>query len=98
MLCADGTALDPVIVFKGKNMHDIWRGDNALPETQYAVGDSGWMTTKIFQTCFEAFVEKTKHIRPLLLLFDGHLTHTSAPTIELAMREHFHTKVACTYN
>ena len=48
--CADGTALDPVIVFKGKNMHDIWRGDNALLETQYAVSDSGWMTTKIFQT------------------------------------------------
>ncbi|XP_066961581.1 uncharacterized protein [Macrobrachium rosenbergii] len=68
-------------------MHDIWSGDTALPKTQYAVSDSGWMTTKIFHTWFEGFTEKTKHIRPLLLLFDGHLTHISAPTIELAIKE-----------
>lgn len=85
--CADGTALDPLIVFKGKNIMSNWRGDQVLPDTYYATSDSGWMTTDIFHAWFETFVAKTKETRPLLLLFDGHLTHTSASTIELAIKE-----------
>ena len=85
--CADGKALDPLIVFKGKNLMSNWRGNNVLPNTYYGVSDSGWMTTGIFHSWFEKFVEETRGTRPLLLLFDGHLTHTSASTIELAMRE-----------
>ncbi|KAG0716222.1 hypothetical protein GWK47_010228 [Chionoecetes opilio] len=85
--CADGTALDPLVVFKGKNLMSNWRGDDALPKTYYAVSDNGWMTTAIFHGWMEEFVKETKDIRPLLLLFYGHLAHMSATTIELAMRE-----------
>ncbi|KAK3875434.1 hypothetical protein Pcinc_019691 [Petrolisthes cinctipes] len=35
----------------------------------------------------EEFSKETKDIRPLLMLFAGHLTHMSAATIELTMRE-----------
>lgn len=34
--CADGTALDPLIVFKGKNIMSNGRGDEVPPETYYA--------------------------------------------------------------
>lgn len=85
--CANGTAMDPLIVFKGKNLMSNWRGDSVLPNTFYAVSDSGWMTTGIFHGWFEKFVQETKNTRPLLLLFDGHLTHTSVATIELAIKE-----------
>lgn len=84
--CADGSALDPLIVFKGKNMMSNWIGEDALPETYYATSENGWMTTSIFHTWMEKFCTNVK-TRPILLLFDGHLTHTSLQTIELAERE-----------
>lgn len=57
MCCANGTAMNPLIVFKGKNLMSNWRGDSVLPNTFYAVSDSGWMTTGIFRGWFEKFVQ-----------------------------------------
>lgn len=85
--CADGSCLDPLIVFKGKRMQSTWVGENALMETQYAVSDSGWMTSSIFEDFFISFIEKTDGTRPLLLILDGHLSHTSLKTVELAVQE-----------
>ena len=84
---ANGNALDPLVIFKGKNLQSTWRGKKGLPDTFYGVSDSGWMTTKIFNDWFQHFAEKTKDTRPLLLLFDGHLTHMSIDTIDLAIEE-----------
>ena len=66
-------------------MQSTWRGDNALPGTQYAVTDSGWMTTSVFEDFFESFVEKVKGRGPILVVLDGHLSHTSLRTIDLAI-------------
>ncbi|MCL4152262.1 UNVERIFIED_CONTAM: hypothetical protein GTU68_060681 [Idotea baltica] len=85
--CADGTALDPLIVFKGKKLQTTWAGEEALPETKYAVTDSGWMTRDVFEDYFKQLAESTKPIRPLLLILDGHLSHSSLSTIELAIKE-----------
>ena len=54
--CADGSCLDPLIVFKGKRMQSTWVGENALMETQYAVSDSGLMTSSIFEDFFISFI------------------------------------------
>ena len=65
---------------------NTWKGDNVLPGTQYAVTDSGWMTSSVFEDFFESFVETTKDKRPLLVLLDGHLSHTTLATVELAAK------------
>ena len=83
---AKGKALDPLIVFKGVNLQSTWKGTQALPDTWYSCSKSGWMTTTIFHRWFTLFTEKIME-RPLLLLFDGHMTHMSIPTIQLAMEE-----------
>ena len=44
------------------------------------------MTTKIFHDWFTKFLNEVE-TRPLLLLFDGHLTHLSLATIDLAIQE-----------
>ena len=44
------------------------------------------MTTDVFSSWFDKFVKKITE-RPLLLIYDGHLTHVSIPVIELAMKE-----------
>lgn len=68
-------------------MQTTWVGTSALPDTQYAVTNSGWMTHSVFKDIFKSFAEKTKDTRPLLLILDGHLHHTSLATIELAIEE-----------
>ena len=38
---AAGAVLDPIIIFKGKNMHYSWYGDKALPNTYYGKSENG---------------------------------------------------------
>lgn len=84
--CADGGAMDPLITFRGKNLQSTWLGEDAPKNSYFSVSDSGWMTTKIFDHWFKQFAETVK-TRPLLLIFDGHMTHLSTATIEFAMAE-----------
>lgn len=86
--CADGSSHPPLIVFKGKKLQSTWMpvdGEGVIPGTQFAVSDSGWMTTIVFEEYFKKFVEKVKDKGPILVLLDGHLSHTSLKTSKLAM-------------
>ena len=83
---AAGKALDPLVIFTGKNLQNTWRGDKALPNTCYGISDNGWMTTSVFYEWFKKFCEQITE-RPLLLIFDGHLTHNSIEVIEMAIEE-----------
>ena len=83
---AAGRALDPLVIFAGKNMQSTWRGNNALPGTFYGISDSGWMTTDVFAEWFNKSCELIVE-RPLLLILDGHLTHVSIAVIEQALKE-----------
>ena len=47
---------------------------------------NGWMTTEIFYQWFEKFCEQVEE-RPLLLIYDGHLSHVSVELIEKAIEE-----------
>ena len=73
-------------MFKGKSLQTTWFGLESLRETYFAASDNGGTTIKIFHDWFTKSVE-TVETRPLLLLFDGHLTHLSLATIELAIQE-----------
>ena len=83
---AAGRVLDPLIVFSGKNLQSTWRGDRALPGTFYSISENGCMTTEVFAEWFNKFVALVTE-RPLLLIFDGHLTHVSIKVIEKAIEE-----------
>ena len=83
---ASGRALDPLIVFSGKNFQSTWKGTQALPKTMYGVSENGWMTTNVFSDWFDQFTEVVKE-RPLVLIYDGHLSHVSLEVIEKSIRE-----------
>ena len=68
-------------------MQSTWCGNDALADVQYAVSETGWMTSGIFEDYFKVFVEKTATTRPLLLILDGHLSHRTLKTVELAIKE-----------
>lgn len=82
--CADGTSMPPLIIFSGKNLQSTWRGRKAVRGTQYAVSDNGWITGEIFADWFKKFSKQVKK-RPLLLIFDGHLSHVSFDVISHAI-------------
>ena len=81
-----GEAMDSLIIFKGKNLQSTWLGKESLKDMYYGVSENSWMTTSIFHDWFQRFVCKVE-VRPILLLFDGHLTHLSSATVELALAE-----------
>ena len=44
------------------------------------------MTTTVFEEFFEKFVERVKGTGPILVIVDGHLSHTSLKTVDLAIK------------
>ena len=75
-----------MIIFQGKNLQSTWRGNKALPKTFYGVSEKGWMTTGIFADWFKQFVKEVKE-RPLLIIWDGHMTHVSIDLVKEAKKE-----------
>ena len=57
-----------------------------MPGTLYGVSENGWMTTEVFEEWFTHFCRFVKE-RPLLLIFDGHISHVSVNLILKAIEE-----------
>ena len=59
-----------------------------VPGTQYALSDSGWMDSEIFDNWFLShFLVHAPPARPLLLLLDGHSSHFNPQFIAKAAFE-----------
>ena len=65
---AAGRALDPLILFQGKNFQSTWKGEKSLPKTMYGISDNDWMTPAVFNDWFIEFSKEVKE-RPLLLIY-----------------------------
>lgn len=82
---ADGGKMPPMILHKGKRIWDNMMGENAYPGTSYAVSENGWMTEYAFNNWFkETFLTHIK-TRPVLLIYDGHLSHISMELVQMAI-------------
>ena len=86
---AAGQVLPPYVIFKGKRQFtDKLIG--AFPGTQCTVSESGSSNSKIFQTYlsehFLTYSPSNKDNKPLLVLYDGHSCHVTAPLIEWAQQ------------
>ena len=78
---ASGKDIDPFVIFTGKNFQPSWKGKSPLPTTMYGVCDNGWINTQVFHQWFEKFCSQVTE-RPLLTIYDGHLSHVSISLIE----------------
>lgn len=74
---ASGQYMQPMMVFPGKRM-DPQLMLNAAPGAWGVCSDTGWMTAELFLEWFKKFIEFSGATveRPVLLLMDGHSTHT----------------------
>ncbi|KAB0790628.1 hypothetical protein PPYR_14930, partial [Photinus pyralis] len=83
---ASGVKAPPLIIFKGKQLWTHMISDSAYPGTTYAATPNGWMqSADVFERYIEgAFVQAIGSERPVLLVYDGHVTHISLAVIEKA--------------
>lgn len=85
-----GIFVPPMMVFPRKNMTDaLMRG--APPGSIGRAHPSGWIQTHLFTQWFEHFVKyvRPSEVSPVLLLLDGHFSHTkNIEVVDIARREH----------
>lgn len=89
-MSAGGTFIPPLLIFPRKNMSDILM-KGAPPGAIGRCHPSGWIHGNLFTDWLKHFIEKTKPTKddPVLLILDGHNSHTkNMDVIDLA-RENF---------
>ena len=86
---ATGTYVPPLIVFPRKNMKQEPM-DGAPAVSNSACHPSGWIQTDIFTKWFDHFVHLVKPSAddPVLLIVDGHYSHTKNIDVVDKAREH----------
>ena len=91
-----GNYVPPLLIFPRKKANPLFEA-GAPPETIIACHPSGWMQSEIFvSTWFTHFLRHTKPKAedPVLLIFDGHATHTmNLALIQMARENHVHILV-----
>lgn len=79
IFCANaaGNHIPPMLIYKRKRMKEELL-DGAPPGTISFCNDSGWMTNESFSSWMDLFVlhAKPSKERPVLLILDGHATHS----------------------
>ncbi|XP_050509245.1 jerky protein homolog-like [Diabrotica virgifera virgifera] len=89
-MSAGGTFIAPMLIFPRKNFSDVLM-KGALPGAIGRVHPSGWIETNLFSEWFNHFVSKTNPTEdsPLLLILDGHYSHTrNIAVLEVAREKH----------
>ncbi|KAJ8943806.1 hypothetical protein NQ318_020878, partial [Aromia moschata] len=89
---AAGDFVPPMIIFPRKNASDQLK-KGAPPGSLFAFHPSGWIQTDLFTQWFDHFLEKTKPsaTNPVLLVLDGHHTHTRNLDVLIRAKENFVT-------
>lgn len=89
-MSASGMFVPPMMIFPRKNFTDILM-KGAPPGAIGKVHPSGWIQSNLFTEWFRHFIDKTNPSAesPILLIFDGHYSHTrNIEIIELARVNH----------
>ncbi|THV00391.1 DDE-domain-containing protein [Dendrothele bispora CBS 962.96] len=87
-ICADGTTLQPTIIFKGSNLWEDWCQNN-IANAIFAVSLKGWTDSQIaiewIKTVFDPATQEKSKGRPRVLLMDGHSSHFTESVIQFGL-------------
>lgn len=94
-MSAAGIFMPLMFIFPRKKPNNEFL-DHAPPGTTAEFHETGWMQKEIFVAWFKRFVAFTNPTaeKPVLLLLDGHATHTKSLDLVLLAREH-HVVIIC---
>lgn len=82
-ICANGTWIPPLIIFKGVRWNELLKRD-CLPNAQVKLSQKGWINSEIFLEWFRFFIESIPPARPVILFMDSHASHINPAVISLA--------------
>jgi hypothetical protein len=93
-MSAGGSYVPPLIIFPRKRMKNELM-DGAPPGSIFAFHKSGWIQMDMFTTWFKHFINYVKPSAedPVLLVLDGHFSHTRNLEVVLLARDSFVTIV-----
>lgn len=91
-MSAEGNFVPPLIIFPRKNCNEQLK-KGAPPGTLFKFHPSGWIQTDLFTAWFDHFIEKIRpsENNPVLLILDGHNTHTRNLDVIVKAKENFVT-------
>ncbi|KAJ8879534.1 hypothetical protein PR048_020142 [Dryococelus australis] len=70
-----------------RKLWSSWKGTKDIPGTFYANTEKDYMTSVVFSSYMRKFAEVVKE-RPIIMVFDGHMSHMDPDTIEFARSNH----------
>jgi hypothetical protein len=89
-ICGDGTAISPLVIFKGENLQTAWIPNDMEKNWKFTCNTKGWTSDKIgeewFTQCFEPMTSAKAGGKKHLLVCDGHGSHVGAKTIAFSMQ------------
>ena len=89
-ICADGTSILPLIIFKGENLSRQWIPADIANDWRFGCNSKGWTSNKHglqwLRTVFEPSTREKSGGKPRLLICDGHDSHITASWIAHCMR------------
>lgn len=84
---ASGTViLPPFIIFKGLSLSANLDPEQYPPGSIFSHSKSGYMVRDLFEAWMEVFIRNIPARRPVLLIFDGHVSHLSYNVLLLAKK------------
>jgi len=90
----DGTALPPMIIFKGKTLSRCWLAPNTPNDWIFSCNTEGWTSNthcqKWLTENFEPNTRDKANGQPRLLIFDGHGSHTTADIVLHCIQNQIH--------
>jgi len=89
-ICADGTSLSPLIIFKGENLSRQWIPVSIHNNWRFGCNTKGWTSNihglQWLRQVFEVETREKANGKPRLLICDGHDSHITASWIAHCMK------------
>ncbi|XP_065639898.1 uncharacterized protein LOC136072595 [Hydra vulgaris] len=82
-VCANGSWIPPLIIFKGVRWNDNLKAD-CLPNCMVKLSPKGWINSDLFLEWFKFFMDFIPSERPVILFMDSHASHINMDVILLA--------------
>jgi len=89
-ICADGSAINPVVVFKGERFNTTWILNVPVPQGWlFSNNSKGWTSNehglRWLETCFDPQTREKANGKPRVLICDGHGSHVTGKFIRFCM-------------
>jgi hypothetical protein len=96
-ICADGTALPPLIIFKAENLSHEWIPADTPQDWAFSCNSKGWTSNQHglewLQHCFDPATRAKAGNQFRMLICDGHDSHISGNFVEHCMNNRIHLMI-----